>query len=900
MLRRQKLPERLLSALIPGSPFRDRKSDLPQNSAQRSVEGSLEVCTILDVIPHARCYKLGTSSRGVSLGVPISHTSLDPISGPNDINLLSIGTVVLVYFPQAATSGLVVGACARPGLDGNVVLPTSIQQGSDLGITEAAMNHLLRGEQFNGQGMGVENWSSGAPTDQLPGDWGIMSEFGVGLLATKMTAMLRASDNCGIWAFYLDNMLRLHAQNYDQFLSSGERRVYNDESEIHDVEYGVKFPWELMGTNLPRNPFRDTGKGWNKGDREAALESVYEDQTGVWRTIDLRGYLGDMRRRMVVVPDLRFDATPARYSDMAAPALTGLSEIVEGADGAVGIRSAKAISLIKYPLIAVPQQVTLPDDNQYGDWRKNYKASNTFGEGKAAPDATDWKWSSDNDADLQPALWLEHVTWAFNFHRWENLLAHQHDWKLTEESEQADRWPLRRAQIDGKKLLRLRDGFWADMPDYKEVDIDARLKAVRFYESMSALSMQEDGSIVIEDGWGSSIVMSRGHIQLCAAGDVIMRPGRNLISFAPGDTILRSGGSVDVTATTHDVRIKAERNLQLLAGNDSKDSDKMGGILLESRSSGMPMDFTAAGEAVKSGGIVLRCPNSNIAAWAANLYLGTKKLGDQPAGDIMISADEGRRSVFTRCAQAVRDIRDSAIDRFSDLKANYFTATGTTLDTDQLVVRGDIFASADRANIMARGSVMVGGDVLVEGNGAFGGGLSDGAKEAHMLDGNNRAPKNKVKPAIQNVDTLVQQANKRLAAKTAQMEAWFEEDKNLGSSALAKEVTFSLRTDKDYGATGFKLFATRWQQIMEKVGGGEVWKERVVQSTTKNTYPFPGFSAYNTDGAFVATVEHELFDVEAGRAVNRAGDDSPYLNRTNKAPAAPTSLQKYTVTVPVA
>lgn len=887
------------ASTFPEDPFRMGPTGFSRDSTFQMGAGSIEFATIVDVIPFDRCYRLHCALRGTARGYALSSTSCNAAVGTNDINLYQVGTSVAVYFPTGSNRGIILGALPPYTYDTNLILPPSIAAGSDVGVTEPPFQHMLKPKGQGGPAYGVENFSAGAPTDNLPGDWGVMNELGGGVLVSRMMSFLRAADNCGISAFYLDQLLRVHGYNFEEFTSAGERRVYNDEQEVHDVQYRCKFPWEALGVaSYGSNPFDEMNaeSAWKDGNRKGYFEPKKEDQTGLWRDMELRGYLGDMHRSMVVVPDNQFDSDPITYERNASVAYSGLSEITRGANGSIGVRSAKEIILSKYVMIPVPHQKTLPDDNVQGDWRKNYKASNAVGSGSSVDDMRDFEWTAEDQADMKPALLLDYMAWVFNFNKWENLLAHKKDWFVNEETDKTKRWTLEKAYIQSDKIKALDGAYWAEMPKKMDIDIDSRIKGQKYYESMSAFSMLDDGSVVLEDGWGSSIVMHRGNIQICCAGDIFMRPGRSFYSFAPKDVMLRAGGSIDLTATTHDVRVKAERNMQFLAGNDSDKSDKTGGILFESRSKGMPLKFDEAGEKVVSGGIVFKCRNSDLVGWANNIYLGTKKMDEMEAGEIMLSADEGKKNILLQADMMLRDIKNMAIDRFSPTQTNIFMKNTTILDTQQLVVRGSGYFTRD-GGVYAEGMLATGESLVAEGGGIFGGSISDGASSPHMVSPNNGAPKGTIQPVLKLADKQAQSVESGVSEAVKTIVDRFQLAKpQIGAADTVKAVNFSLRTDDDYAAKDFKIFAARWQYLLKQAGGNNVWEERAVKAGSNVTYPFPGRLKY-IGNAFYPNLITKYFDVKQGTAVARGEDGGVYKDRTNADQSAAQTLNQYGTTV---
>ena len=60
----------------------------------------------------------------------------------------------------------------------------------------------------------------------------------------------------------------------------------------------------------------------------------------------------------------------------------------------------------------------------------------------------------------------------------------------------------------------------------------------------------------------------------------MLMSGSRVVTLAK-EAIIRAKGSVDISSNENDVRIKAEKNMQLLAGNSGS-----GGMLLESKGQG--------------------------------------------------------------------------------------------------------------------------------------------------------------------------------------------------------------------------------------------------------------------------------------------------------------------------
>jgi hypothetical protein len=63
----------------------------------------------------------------------------------------------------------------------------------------------------------------------------------------------------------------------------------------------------------------------------------------------------------------------------------------------------------------------------------------------------------------------------------------------------------------------------------------------------------------------------------------------------------------------------------------------------------------------------------------------------------------------------------------------------------------------------------------------------------------------------------------------------------------------------------------------------QTWEEKPVTVDGKDTYPYPGESAYNDSAVVLKQQDPTMFDVQAGRSYNRANGDQ--LNSVFAAPA---------------
>jgi hypothetical protein len=374
----------------------------------------------------------------------------------------------------------------------------------------------------------------------------------------------------------------------------------------------------------------------------------------------------------------------------------------------------------------------------------------------------------------------------------------------------------------------------------KEIYVDHRYKTQKFYETECSISLLEDGSVVISDGYGSEIKMSAGCLTLSAPGDVWIKSGRSSQIWSGADCIVRAVDDVDISTTEKSIRIKSEQNLFMLAGNDS--SSKQGGVLIESRAKSPTYDFEKCGDDVLFGGIVLRAPKSEVVTLGENIYLRSGGGGSKiKPGNITIDAGRGEGDLVTKSnnmfnfvgqrGQILHFFRDSIEDDVK--KANLFSQSATFLC-------GEVSCSED---IIVGGNTLMKGSVLCADRNShiFTGMAAKGLIFVAPCDGDCA---DAVLPAI---DTLKEFQTTLLPGIGDQIEKqeltalWYN-DGRPGSAKIMDSMEFSFRTDEQYKIPDFLLFEDRWQQMARLYGTiPKKWTEKkVTNSACGETWPFPG------------------------------------------------------------
>ena len=727
---------------------------------------------------------------------------------------------------------------------------------------------------------GLSYCDVGRPLDALGGDWGQINELGVAVFLGKLMACLRASDMAKIEAFWGDDLLRVFGYNLQTYTGMREEYEIADEGEGNLVRRTSPFLWEAIGAREVLDSAVEEKKGRSKDPEASAWwEPKKKDQLIIPRHTLLRGYMGDIEHEWVQVPGKNM---PDQESFSNFTKYIGVFEQSKGVTGAYFVRSAKEISFEKSILIPVPKELKAPDDAT-GDNRKNYHAagSSRLGEKGPLPKLPEYKFPEKEDANGWFSYLYDVQAWMYNRVIIGGLYHHTtdgggKDWYLPAESELVDEFldKVKSASIDGSKL-NIGNKFMVSLPDLAKLKVDHREghTAVRYYQSRAIFKIQEDGSILIEDGYGSSIQMKGGSIELSCVGDVFMRPGRNIINWAPRDFIAKAGNCVDITASQKDIHIKAEKNLEFISGNGP---DRKGAMIFDCRSLGAPKknEFTPIGEDRKTSGILFRAEDAPVYMYGNHFYVGLSK----QTGRITLDArDNGE--VYMR-GKEVKSRTDefNIIERNGSKSLLSINKNMAYWNTDRCHVNGALY--------VAHGT-MLGKHVEVQGflnctTGVY-------AKNGFASEFGGNVGKGPVIPPVlstpEEVQKVVEKTYKDVKQATdADEEEVVKQTDAPGNMEFKSKIHFSCRRTRQYFGgqeSTFFLWETRWQSLLKQGGGSATWKEPEVprQGGGAAEMPHPGIDAWQNQPKFKFVSDHDNYDAKTGIATKRSS-----MNEAGKGP----------------
>lgn len=871
---------------LTGSQVSDSKNNAAIHSSPLVTDTPLRVGRVLLALPYVHCYKVQLTGRqGTCIATSASNHSRTPL-GVRSGEVIAPNSNVLIWKPASAELAYILAVLPSPVLHDDFNASDHIQQGGNSGPKKVEAYRNI--PKTSARAHGWVSQSCGRPMDGTIGEYVRMSETGIGLLIDSFQTYLRVNEACGLWLNYFDNYTKLAGLSLNVMSYCTHNIQCYDEGENFSLIGHATYPWEASGMYAPFQKFSKTNSSdavqmdrkFPFGMEEVATQS----QTPVYRLTDYTGYLGQGFNRTLI--------KPAKISgnrlmtDAENDKDVGIFQELIALDGGYSVRSAKQIMLAKYPLIPNPRRKRLPEDTKGDDLTQRpntgkYKFSGIYGSGPAHK-VLDWKDQEVSELKniLRPAGIMDLLAHHYNWKSTHPFFYHENDYSYPEEGDNSS--SLTEIQFYRGEMSR---SYVEINP--KNLQIDHRYQDVNYYNTAAFITIAEDGSIVIADGYGSQLLMGGGQIRLEAGGDVMLMSGARVVTLA-NEAIIRAKGSVDVSSNEHDVRIKAERNMQLLAGNAGS-----GGMLLESKGTGSTQFYEGLiGEAVRGSGITLLSRGGSVNTMSKTAYIrtGVDEGNPESSGDLIIDCANGRSRMISYakafdffCSEGVGIWHSPVGQGATQMSESHYFGPRfskvhgpTVMDGHVGVVRG--------GDLGVAGSLFAMKDIMCIKKMACLKGvknLGDSSK------GNVVAQITKYIEDFSQASENSTQIGNGIFASYYPANVWLPNQPG-NSNLLGNQIGFSYRDSSinggayGYATDGFFLLETRWQQL-GRMGmlqsAGKTWTEKVVKYQGNDLYPWPGKANWVTNEVFLGYSDEDKFKLfGTNKAKSRKDNKEDYEN----------------------
>jgi len=815
---------------------------------------------ITHAIPYLNWYRVQIGEGGTVMPCcMLSESNFVPI-GPRTTSPVAPHNNVMVFIPPGLHYGFIVGVVPNAIADGSVVVPDWVQQGGNTGLKREKA-HMTPIKMYRSGG--VQDWSSNRPLDATAIEWGKITETGSAIFIDPFQVFMRVNEACGLFLNYWDSYCRLAGIQMDIQTFARQVMYRCDEGENVSIDGNIIYPWEAVGCYKDNTVYAheqdSKGVHYELPRAKFDIQKGDEDIQSIVRCVEYGGYLGQGWQRFVMAPKGQGGTRHFKDQDRDY----GLFHESIALDGSYILRSAKTICIGHRVLIPVPNRMKLPENQKDGDDSRagNYKFSSKFGGGDDHK-VGDIEVTGEEKHMQRLAGVLDILAYHYNWKGIHPFHYHKEDYKLWQESD-LDPFDTAQDHLDFSSLAS--KDFMKD-PTPKKLRVDHRYGEVDYFQRESFVVWHEDGGISIGDGYGAAIDMSGGQLRLSAPGDVMLLPGKRAVMMG-WDCIIRSKNSVDISANEKDVRIKAEKNLQIMGGNSGS-----GGILIQSKAKGSIQVYeNKYGEEVVSNGIILLAKQGEIGTLSEDLYLRTGG-GVMKNGSITLDSSKGAKPIVTY-SKAVHIFSEKAVNIWHPANSHCFAPN---------------FSKLAGSCIIERNVIAVDGNMVCSKN---------MAAQKNIVAGKNLA--HRPSPFVGFHEGALDLSSIFAAAKKASddhialrgpawngflQKRWYDTVSagppsihRLGNDTLIESLGFSYRDHPDhqmqYRTATFRMPETRWQQIVRhgRGDGGVGWVEKPVVYQGYDGYPWPGKKKWKEDPVLMGYKEHTIYDQPKGHSKDRPG-----------------------------
>jgi hypothetical protein len=406
------------------------------------------------------------------------------------------------------------------------------------------------------------------------------------------------------------------SENFKHFTSFGEKKIYNDNGRINVQWEGSTYEHETFGieedggVKFPHKVYSGEFGGLDYSDPDKL------NLLGRWRFSEYIGHLGDLINSYVTDP-------VKELSNIAEAGRSGKSRFVRMSDGKVLLQSVNEIVFERVCRIPVPMQI-----GEYDDPETKEK------EDLVTDYLKGWEYNgNDQESVYETAYHLrEYSKWLSGVHSLARYHQQKHNW-----------------QINTEKNTAVPD------PNNLEKDRSAVNTDVIHIDTYSTFRMMRDGSIMMVDGYGSSVLLGNGNVHFSAS--------KHMFLEAAGDLNLIAGKRM---------HIKVNESIEVNSGQELKLRGKQGADIYSDEG-----NITA-----QSGGDIQLVTGGNVIVDAAKDFIINK------AEDIYFKC----KKAFSVANKMILDVKQGklTVPKFAAFTASANKLSGTTVTSSVAITLGFI------------------------------------------------------------------------------------------------------------------------------------------------------------------------------------------------------------------
>lgn len=583
------------------------------------METSIDTGVVVRSFPQSNVYDVELDRTGVTIRACVNAVGFfAPLLGIQTQFRIPEGTKVVVL---GATPGVIIGTLpSQSGNPKSAGISTATVFGEDVGEFE----------QFEPEGAA---FPARPDCDMVEGEIAIRNIYKVGVSWLTHMAKLQAGERAKVETILFDNLVRVVCDSYQHISCMGERRIINDGGQLTDRTDITSREHEAWGLEDEKRP--------KMGGLKNEVPEIPEDAPthGRWRLSKFLGHLGDMLHVFVTDP---VEAIGQLAQDRA-----GKFHVHMSSDGSLVVQSVADIVFERVSRVLVPVE-----EKEYSN-----PEGNTAGE---EPDDFLDTWKFDAKNPWMAAFQLrEYARWLAQYNAYARFLQKDKDWSVPSEADSAE-------------------PSYANGDKQKERTVPPQMRNVRV--TYATYRLMRDGSYVVFDGYGSSLMMAGGSIWLSAAKDLHLEAGRNVTITAGGSLYAKARKHIELVAVLGRWIGKARDQVSIWS--------EQAPILLRTMMRPDERGEPAASRFARSEtGILLDAPNSNVLVAGDKVAIEARNEEDEAALKLSslkgISICAGTGGSVRLAGQKVLAHAERILVRASDV----LSLQGTVIDFGRLLLK---------------------------------------------------------------------------------------------------------------------------------------------------------------------------------------------------------------------
>lgn len=670
----------------------------------------------------------------------------------------------------------------------------------------------------------MKNFSQNVDINALPGDVDITDHNGTaGLHVGRYVAQLKGSPGCFIDVANITNKIRFIAEAIEKHLPLSYE-CDNWEVSVHDIAVSEAEAFGLAD-GAPMEVEDDN------------VQLVDANAIPLYRLQEAEGVAVDGKEELVVAFPTYTDV---HYCNTEPPILAKKRTAL---GGALSEASAAGITSIKSPAIRAIHQVNYNADRAQSEQDDILQPYEYKAQEQEEPEQHS---VSDEISDAAINKLLDKLFTGDYLEKLKQKMA-EHGLQVSTQNGSLANW----ISQNGDFVPGATDKQEYGLPSSIELTDPVSGKKTTYYATTSFISQEPDGSILICDGYGSEIRMSRGNIYISPALDLFLRPGRDLSAMA--------GRHQSYNAQEH-TTINSSKSVYIRAIEDLKMVGATGG-------SGMvSLECAATEEDMLNTGLLIKSLQGATLV-GSDLYIGintgrglTANVVEEPSkpGTIIIDACS-KGSISMRSREQVCDsesiclvasqanakmgsallVKSSQIDLFTrrvEAPATFDIVAPKSNNQVVVVRNGESYTISMFFNttpqLQVESSIVSGGDIIANGSGVFckGAGApsivtNEGIYSVGKADKTFRDPFapidiNKPEPSTGN--------GQNVSVAVINQAGYIYQDLYVGMNSFSFPQSFGVPTN-------LRVPGMRWQSEALEEGKYKTWEEKPVLSVDGQT-----------------------------------------------------------------